>query len=91
MPKLKDSDGPRPWPTRFKYRPSSPEKNLDTYVPSQWRSKQSFHAYRSHVAQSLGRPALPEVRAMGRQENMRPTNDNDPSQVDEIWRAVLHD
>jgi hypothetical protein len=83
-----DDRGQLAWPRRYRYGPSSPERNLDRYIPAQWPSKASWHAHRAHVAKSLNRSALAEVIQMGYQENMRPTPDNDPDAVDESWEAA---
>jgi hypothetical protein len=45
----------KPWP-----------KDLATFDPDQWRDRVAWHAARAKVAKSLGRSALPEVRAMTR-------------------------
>jgi hypothetical protein len=85
-----DAAGRLAWPRRYRHSPSSPEVNLDRYIPAQWRSKAAWHGYRAHVAKSLNRPALPEVIAMGVQDNMRPTRYNNPDAVDELWSEPTH-
>jgi hypothetical protein len=48
-------DGQLPWP-----------KDLAEYDPTRWPDRRAWHSARAKVARSLGRSALPEVRAMTR-------------------------